>query len=51
LAAASVSILGLLVTVWLLPETMGRSLEELSSPEQGAAAASLVLDQGRRAGD
>jgi MFS transporter, PHS family, inorganic phosphate transporter len=30
LAAAIVSIFGLLVTIWMLPETKGKSLEELS---------------------
>jgi PHS family inorganic phosphate transporter-like MFS transporter len=35
LAAAIVSVLGIGVTVWLLPETRGRSLEELSRPAQG----------------
>lgn len=34
-AAALASIVGLLITVWLLPETKCRSLEELS---QGATA-------------
>ncbi|HEX4195565.1 MAG TPA: MFS transporter, partial [Stellaceae bacterium] len=32
LAAAVVSVLGLLVTLWMLPETMGKSLEELNLP-------------------
>ena len=41
-AAAIVSVLGLLVTIFLLPETKGKSLEELSeqpsSPVEKAAA-------------
>ncbi|MBV9635841.1 MAG: MFS transporter [Methylobacteriaceae bacterium] len=37
LAAAAVSILGLIVTLWMLPETKGRSLEELSLHEEGGA--------------
>jgi hypothetical protein len=41
-AAAVVSILGLAVTIFLLPETKGKSLEELSeqpsSPAEKAAA-------------
>ena len=36
-AAAAASVLGLGVTVWMLPETNGRSLEELSV-EPGSAA-------------
>ena len=51
LAAAVVSVLGIGVTVWLLPETKGRSLEELSLPAQGllrpAFAAARGLAQGR----
>ncbi len=31
LAAAAASVLGLVVTLWMLPETKGRSLEELSA--------------------
>ena len=31
LAAAAASVLGLIVTLWMLPETKGRSLEELSA--------------------
>jgi hypothetical protein len=38
-AAAIVSILGLIVTLALLPETKGLSLEELSTPAESAAAA------------
>jgi len=38
LAAAAASVLGLGVTVWMLPETKGQSLEELSA-EPGAARA------------
>jgi len=38
LAAAAASVLGLGVTVWMLPETKGKSLEELSV-EPGAARA------------
>jgi len=38
LAAAAVSILGIVVTVLLLPETKGRSLEELSAVDIGAPA-------------
>jgi MFS family permease len=37
LAAAGVSVLGFFVTWWMLPETNGRSLEELSLPEMGPA--------------
>ncbi|MBV9245781.1 MAG: MFS transporter, partial [Methylobacteriaceae bacterium] len=37
LAAVAVSILGLIVTLWMLPETKGRSLEELSLHEEGGA--------------
>jgi hypothetical protein len=32
-AAAIASIAGLIVTIWMLPETKGRSLEELSELE------------------
>jgi MFS family permease len=38
LAAAIVSVLGIIVTLMLLPETNGRSLEELSADEVGAPA-------------
>jgi MFS family permease len=37
-AAAAVSVLGIVITVTMLPETKGRSLEELN-PEEGARAA------------
>jgi MFS family permease len=37
LAAAVVSVFGLLVTLWMLPETMGQSLEELNAPEREGA--------------
>jgi len=36
LGAAIASVLGLIVTLWMLPETKGRSLEDLSA-EPGAA--------------
>jgi MFS family permease len=39
LAAAGVSVLGLLVTVWMLPETKSLSLEELSRAEAAPAGA------------
>jgi MFS family permease len=39
LAAAVVSVLGLLVTLWMLPETMGKSLEELNRPNEANARA------------
>jgi hypothetical protein len=39
LAAAVVSVLGLLVTLWMLPETMGKSLEELNRPSEANARA------------
>ena len=39
LAAAAVSVLGLLVTFWMLPETMGKSLEELNLPGEPAPQA------------
>jgi hypothetical protein len=41
--AAAVSVLGILVTVFMLPETKNKSLEELSieeAPYKGAAAPS-----------
>lgn len=38
-AAAAVSILGAIVTLTLLPETKGRSLEELNPEETAAASA------------
>jgi hypothetical protein len=41
--AAAVSVLGILVTVFMLPETKGKSLEELSTeeaPYKGVAAPS-----------
>ena len=37
-AAATVSVLGAIVTLTLLPETKGKSLEELNSEREGAAA-------------
>ena len=36
-AAATVSALGAIVTLTLLPETKGKSLEELNSETEGAA--------------
>jgi hypothetical protein len=42
LAAAIVSILGLIVAVLMLPETKGKSLEELNMAPQTARAASLT---------
>jgi hypothetical protein len=38
LVAAAVSVLGLIVTFWILPETEGKSLEELNLPEAPSAA-------------
>jgi MFS transporter, PHS family, inorganic phosphate transporter len=38
-SAAVVSVLGILVTVFMLPETKGKSLEELSAEEAGRGAA------------
>jgi MFS family permease len=38
LAAAGVSVLGIIVTLVLLPETKGKSLEELSGEEVGGRA-------------
>ena len=38
LAAASVSVAGLFVTIWMLPETKGLSLEELNLPASAAVA-------------
>ncbi len=37
--AAVVSVLGIFVTIFMLPETMGKSLEEISAEETGAEAA------------
>ena len=37
LGAAIASVLGLVVTLWMLPETKGRSLEELSAEREAAA--------------
>jgi hypothetical protein len=38
LVAPAVSVLGLIVTFWMLPETKGKSLEELNLPEAPSAA-------------
>jgi hypothetical protein len=35
MAAAGVSVLGLIVTLFMLPRTKGRSLEELSGEDPG----------------
>ena len=35
--AAFVSLIGLAVTIFMLPETKGKSLEELSAEEEGDA--------------
>jgi hypothetical protein len=37
MAAAAVSVLGISVTPWMLPETKGKSLEELNEGDQDAA--------------
>jgi len=37
LAAATVSLLGVFVTLWLLPETKGRSLEEITGEGKSGA--------------
>lgn len=38
-AAATVSVLGAIVTMTMLPETKGKSLEELNPETEGAAQA------------
>jgi hypothetical protein len=40
--AAAVSVLGILVTVFMLPETKNKSLEELSIEEAGTAGHSAA---------
>jgi hypothetical protein len=41
--AAAVSVLGLLVTLFMLPETKGKSLEELSAEEADAQDARSAM--------
>jgi MFS family permease len=47
-SAAAVSVLGILVTVFMLPETKGKSLEELSAEEADAEDARSAMAAGGR---
>jgi len=42
-SAAVVSVLGILVTIFMLPETKGKSLEELSAEEAGPKGAAAPI--------